>query len=116
MLQTEKLYNIQNICELACGDQVFVKRLLTIFITETPATLNTMFDAYKNGDHATIKKLAHRIKPSVKNLGINSIVSDLYDLEVGNYPQETEQKLKRISSILVDVVIGITADMEEVPA
>ena len=113
MDHTEKLYNIQNVYELASGDQSFVKRLLTIFITETPITLGEMFDANLKGDTETLKKLAHRIKPSIKNLDIKSIIGDLNDIEMGIDPHNTDQKLKRISGILIEVIMGLSEELEE---
>ncbi len=114
MIETMKLYNLQNIYDLASGDQNFVKRLITISITETPETLSAMFEAYSKGDNETVKKLAHRIKPSIKNLGINTVVQDLLDLELGNNPQNTEQKLKHISTILIQVIMGLKADLDQI--
>lgn len=113
-MSSEKLYNIQNIYELASGDKTFVKRLINIFITETPETINTIFIAHRNGDQETVRRLAHRIKPSIKNLGITSIVNDLLDVELGNFPDQTEAKLNKISAILVDVIVGLNEDLEAI--
>jgi HPt (histidine-containing phosphotransfer) domain-containing protein len=111
-MNSEKLYNIQNIFELASGDKAFVKRLINIFITETPETINSIYTAHRNGDQETVRKLAHRIKPSIKNLGITAIINDLIDVEQGNYPDQTEAKLNKISAVLVDVIIGLNKDLE----
>ena len=113
-MNSDKPYNIQNIYELASGDKSFVKRLITIFITETPETISNIYVAHKNGDQETVRKLAHRIKPSIKNLGITSIVNDLLDVELGNYPDQTEAKLNKISAVLVDVIMGLNDDLENI--
>ncbi|MFM9944394.1 MAG: Hpt domain-containing protein [Bacteroidia bacterium] len=116
MQQIEKLYDIQRIYDLASGDHNFVKRLITIFVTETPETINAMFEAHKNGDNDTLKRLAHRIKPSIQNLGINSIVNDLRDLEAGTESHNNAAKLTKIAKVLIEVLVGLKEEMELVPA
>jgi HPt (histidine-containing phosphotransfer) domain-containing protein len=114
MEEKAKLYDLQKIYDLASGDSAFVKKLLTIFVNETPTTIGSMYEALRKGEYETLRKLAHRIKPSIHNLGINGIAGHLLDIELGNEPQNTELKLNHISSVLVEVLMEMKADLDKV--
>jgi len=110
----EKLYDIANIHVISSGDLNFFKKLLTIFITQTPETLSKMFDAYERNDFEAITAYSHKIKPSVISLGIVSIVDDLNDLELGCSAAESERKLNKVALILNEVILGLTLEIEGV--
>lgn len=76
------LYNLSKMADLSRGDQSFVQKMVDIFIEHTPITVHEMNAAFLEKDYLKISKLAHRLKPSIANMGIQKLVHVLRDLEI----------------------------------
>lgn len=53
--------------EDAIGDSL--KKIVDLYLSDVPLTLNEMRTALKNGDLVTVRRLAHSLKSSSANLG-----------------------------------------------
>jgi len=95
------LFDLTNIKNLSRGDQSFVKKMIEIFIEHTPTSIQEIKVAYKQDDFTTISKIAHRMKPSIDNMGIFSLKNPIRELE-SNAKMEVIDKNK-ISS-LIDII------------
>ena len=111
----KKLYNLETIFDMASGDFMFVKRLVSEFIEDTPGTINAMFDAFENWDYDALKKISHRLKPVIKTLNIHSIEADVNDIDSGNDVANTEKKINHIAAVLNEVIAHLKKDVEKIP-
>lgn len=68
-------YTLNNVNELAGGDDSFVKVLVETFLEEIPSDLESMETSVKSGDAAMAYQYAHKMKPSFQ----------LFDIEVLTY-------------------------------
>ena len=68
-------YTLNNVNELAGGDDSFVKILVETFLEEIPSDLESMESSVKSGDAAMAYQYAHKMKPSFQ----------LFDIEVLTY-------------------------------
>ncbi len=91
----EVYYKLDQIRELSGGDESFVKMLIDIFVQLAEETLTNLQVAYAETNIAEIKKLAHKIKPSLSNMQIDVLKEPIIQLEalsIDNDISETTQK------------------------
>jgi len=86
----QTLYDLRNIKALSRGDDAFVQKMLSIFITQIEETMPLVENAFENGDYAEIARLIHKIKPSIDGFGIHSIQDNVRSLEVQAKEHKTE--------------------------
>jgi CheY-like chemotaxis protein len=75
------LFNLAKLEKLSRGDEAFMERMLEIFIREVPATVVKLQEAIQRNDLPEVKALAHRLKPSINDMGIVSLKEILQDTE-----------------------------------
>ncbi len=76
-----KLYDLSKLNEISRGDKDFVKKMITLFVEQGKISLQQINDAHKINDFDTIHKTAHRLKPSIDNMGIVCLKKEIRDLE-----------------------------------
>ncbi len=70
VIAKQPLYNLEQLQAISPGNSDFLKLLVKIFINDASSTIIKIIDAMKQNDFKTIKSLAHRIKPSINQMGI----------------------------------------------
>jgi len=76
-----KLYDLNKLKELSRGDKEFIKKMISLFVEQAKVSLDEINFAYKLNDHDKIHKVAHRLKPSIDNMGISSLKKEIRELE-----------------------------------
>ena len=87
--ESNRLYDLKNIRTLSRGDEAFIQKMLTIFITQIRETLPLVEKSFEIGDYLEIARLVHKIKPSIDGFGIYSIQDTVRSLEVQAKEQKT---------------------------
>jgi PAS domain S-box-containing protein len=77
-----KAYDLAFLEKSSGGDQEFLIKMIHLFIRTIPASIHAMKDAYKNKDFITLNTVAHRIKPSISDMGIREIVNEIKQIEM----------------------------------
>lgn len=62
-------FNLNYLFEIAGGDKDFVREIITLFITNTPQTLQEIQSYHSIKDYKAVKDAAHKYKSSIKILG-----------------------------------------------
>jgi len=75
------LYDLSTLEEMSRGNKQFYNKMINIFIDSSESTITDIEKALKSHDYDKVAKLVHRMKPSILNLNIHSIVSDVLYLE-----------------------------------
>jgi len=109
---TKKLsYNLQKLEKLSKGNTAFLKKMCNLFVKLTPDYLKQINRLYEERNISSLKKLAHKMKPSIDYMGITSLKQDISDLEHLNNDNYSLKKLKSLvdntTSILTEVVSQI---------
>ncbi|WP_439479302.1 PAS domain S-box protein [Chryseobacterium aquaticum] len=86
----EVLYDLKNIKTLSRGNEEFVQKMLSIFISQTQETIPLIEKAFEEKNNSEIARLVHKIKPSVEGIGIFSIKEDVKLLEISAKEQKAE--------------------------
>ncbi len=103
-----KLYDLSKLKAISRGNDDFIKKMLELFIEEIPKSLDQMQAAYKNADWKTVGSVAHKIKPSIQNMGITSLVNDIQSIENAGKekpdPIEIEKLINKVQYILDNII------------
>ncbi|MGF2411361.1 MAG: Hpt domain-containing protein, partial [Ferruginibacter sp.] len=101
--------------EIARGNKVFIDKMVNLFIEQIPASVEEMQDAYLNKNFDTVKRVAHRIKPSIDNMGINSLKTEVREIEVLALENQNSPKLiqliQQLDSTLKKVVHALQSEL-----
>ncbi len=101
---SDKLYNLQQLRDLAAGSDDFVQSMIETFLEHTPGQLDEMLSAYESGDLQTVGSIAHKIKPNIDLFSINDISQDIRVVEekgkAGINDEALNVSLNRVKDIL----------------
>jgi len=74
-------YNLAKVYALSDNDPEFVNQITTLFVTEVPLDLIQIKLGIKTKDHKLAYSYAHKIKPSLDLLGMNTAFEDNLQIE-----------------------------------
>lgn len=77
----KKLYNLKQLDELSGGMSDFVNSMVETFMEHTPGQVEEMGVYLAEGDYEKVGQVAHKIKPSIDLLGIDSLKELVRTLE-----------------------------------
>lgn len=107
----EPVYDLSKLESISRGDQSFMKKVLGIFVDQTPSAVEEIKFTASSGDYETMGKIAHRIKPSLDNLGIKSMYQIIRDIEKyeenGTDPQGLKLQIEQLETTVNTVVEDI---------
>ena len=110
----EPLFNLKKLIQIAGDNTNFINQMLTLFVTDVPDSMAKIKEAYENRDFQVIKYLAHRIRPSLQNMCIDSIKEDTFLLEnmaiAEKDGEEMENLINKMSGVINKVSAKIKAD------
>ncbi len=110
-LSEEPLFNLKVLEELSHGDQNFITHMLRLFVKISGEAIIEFDDALKRNDFAQINKIAHRIKPSIDNMGITILKDKIRELE--NFPEDGDSKDRtELIDFVKDTVLKVSKDIE----
>lgn len=87
--------------------------MVQIFIRETVTAVEQIKEAHTNNDVEKIRLTAHRIKPSVHNMGINSLTEDILKLESFDIAISGKESLLSLINKLDEVINKVVMQLEE---
>lgn len=93
------LYDLTGLEELSHGDEKFVKHMLQLFVKVSNEAITELEDALENSDYQQISKTAHRIKPSIDNMGIVTLKDKIRALE--KFPADGDSEARKKLIMLV---------------
>lgn len=116
----ESLYDLSKLWDISRGKHAFVEKMVNIFITETGNAAKEMREAFEKNDVEKIGSLAHKIKPSLYNLNINSIREDILQLELygknGGPAGDIKALVEKVIAVLTAVIEQMKNDPIKNPA
>lgn len=82
-------YNLDDLKEMAEGDEEFLREMLKTFIEELPEDVAAMKSAIANHNAVLTYQIAHKMKPNLKIFGLN------LDYNVKQLEQWSKNNLKK---------------------
>lgn len=90
--QDGKLYNLATIEAIGGGSREFMHDMMQLFIETMPRLANEMVAALEAKDWATVKAVAHQVKPTMELMGIDALKDDVVIIEK-NAKAQTELEI-----------------------
>jgi CheY-like chemotaxis protein/HPt (histidine-containing phosphotransfer) domain-containing protein len=87
------LFNLDHLIKISRGNQVFIQKMITLFINQIPDSIDKIQKAYELKDFEILKTTAHKIKPIIDNLGIAELHDDIRTIELLAHEQNDESEL-----------------------
>ncbi|WP_229379744.1 hybrid sensor histidine kinase/response regulator [Fibrella forsythiae] len=66
------LYDLSKLESIGRGNQAFIQKMIRLFCTDAPDVAAQLKMAHRDANVDQIKQLAHRIKPAIDNLGVQT--------------------------------------------
>jgi two-component system, sensor histidine kinase len=111
--EDEPLYDLSKLYTISRGNEQFIKKMVGVFNRESVAAVQQIKEAYSNNDIEKIKVIAHRVKPSVENIGIHSLTESILQLESFNITTNSKKVLFSLINKLDEVINKVVTQLEE---
>jgi HPt (histidine-containing phosphotransfer) domain-containing protein len=104
-----ELYNFEQLEKLSGGNKKFITEIVTVFFTEVPKQLEEIKSALKKNDLINVSRLAHKLKPSIDLLNINSISKEIRTIEklAKENNSNFSNELEKVNTVLSEVISEI---------
>jgi PAS domain S-box-containing protein len=111
----EALYDLSKLNEIARNNKIFVDKMINLFIDQIPVAVEEIQAAYLDKNFETIKRVAHRIKPSIDNMGVASLKTEVREIEALATENQNSPKLiqliQQMDSTLKKVVEALRTEL-----
>ena len=112
-LSAERLYNMDQLKDLAAGNKEFLVSLASIFLKTIPSNSTDLVLAASSGNWDMTHKLAHKLKSTIDSMNIVSIKTDIRILELDAKNKKNLDSLLGLST-KVNAVIQKVAQQVQV--
>jgi signal transduction histidine kinase/DNA-binding response OmpR family regulator/CHASE3 domain sensor protein len=75
------LYNLEEIKKITRGDEAFLKKIIELFIENTPSNAEKLKQAAEEENWEQAAMLAHKLRPSFAHMGMKAMAEDLRIIE-----------------------------------
>lgn len=107
-----QLYSLDRLTLTSQGNNLFVKKMVRVFCDTMPQQVRSMVMALNQQDYPTIKSIAHKIKPAIDYLCIESLATVIRNLENLDPAMLDWAKMQRmiaeIRTTLTEVIEGLS--------
>ena len=86
--------------------------MVDLFIGLGPASVHEIKEAYAAGDFEKMQKVAHRMKPSLDNMGITSLHDDIWDIEKNAAIYQNSDQLENLLNKMDTVVTSVVNELK----
>jgi HPt (histidine-containing phosphotransfer) domain-containing protein len=104
-------YNLAKVYAISEDDKDFVIQILKLFVDEVPVDLKKIKKGIKSKDYEKTYASAHKIKPSLDFLGLDSSFEDIIQIEDWT---RNKGKKKEIKEIFKSMANKIELTIEEI--
>jgi len=105
---TDPLMDLTKLIETTNNDPVFMKKMINLFIEDTPEQLATLQSAAKKKDWIQVSKIAHKLKPSIdylSNAHLQRLVRSIENVsDIENYKEiQVNTLVNDINNLIVEL-------------
>lgn len=112
--EVRMLYNLDMLKEMSGGDESFIVMMVQLFTDTTPEIIGQMKAAAQAESWSELGGLAHKIKPTIDSMGIDSLKEVIREVEKdgknGANVEELPQKVSVVVSTLEACMAAMKAD------
>lgn len=111
---TEMLYDLSTLEQIAQGNESFIRQMIDLFVDQSTKSLSEIKSAYEEGNFETVSKVAHRLKPSIDNMGIASLKEVIREIEKSAETLQTSNALESLIQKLEHDIQLVNEQLKEV--
>ena len=106
---TQTLYSLSKLKKACNGDPGFMKKMTQLFIQQMPVAVLDIRNSFGNKDFRKMKDTAHRIKPTLENLCVDSLYHTIRNIEgfsnqeTGKLANDILQLEKTMGAVIIDL-------------
>ncbi|SNR64061.1 HPt (histidine-containing phosphotransfer) domain-containing protein [Lutibacter agarilyticus] len=113
-LPADKPYDLTLIDKMCRGNQEQVAKMVKVFVNEVSQSVKEINLAYSEKDFPAIKKLTHKVKPTLTYFGVEKLQKELLQLEALLLKDfeiaELESSIQKLTSLTTMVVEKMNTD------
>lgn len=113
-LPADKLYDLTLIDKMCRGNQEQVAKMVKVFVNEVSQSIQQINTAYSEKDFSTIKKLTHKVKPTLTYFGVEKLQKELLFIEdlllKNSDTEELKTSIQKLTDITTKVVDELNTD------
>lgn len=106
-------YNLSNLQSLSRGNQEFINKMITIFISQTKEIIDETEKAINENNFLEVSRLIHKIKPSVDGMGIKTIYNEVRSLETISKTSTDKDAIHALFLTIKNVLLQTVQELEE---
>ena len=95
--EEEQFFDLAELKKITHGDETFFKKIVELFIENTPATIHKMKLALEQEKWDQVSMLAHKMRPSFAHMGIKGLAEILKTIEEN---AADKKKLDKLSTLV----------------
>lgn len=108
-----KLYDLTYLNELSQGDESFTQQIIEAFLVMAEQSIEQLRLAQAGNDIAVVRKIAHKIKPTLANFQVTSIKSLIDKLNQADSGSINEAELKMDVDKVIDILTTIQKGLKD---
>lgn len=110
----DNLYNLTLINKMCRGNQEQVAKMVKVFVNEISQSVEEINTAYSKKDFQAIKKLTHKVKPTLTYFGVEKLQKELLqldDLLLKDFEiAAVESSIQKLTDLTTEVVEKLNTD------
>ncbi|WP_296705231.1 PAS domain S-box protein [Algoriphagus sp.] len=112
--ETENLdrYSLDELEAISKGNSIFMEKMIETFQTSVLISMEQAKKAFQENDFERVRKLAHKIKPSIKMLRIHEISDEVIEVEREIEEQKKSERMVYLIDHLDRVLHWVANDMK----
>jgi two-component system, sensor histidine kinase len=116
--EASSAYDLSEIKKISRGNEGFVLKMLKMFVEQVPRHLDEMQEKFDNHQLVAVGEIAHRIKPTIDNMGIVSSKETIREIEkMGKSGADNgtlQQLIQKVTHDINRAVEAIKNDYKEI--
>lgn len=107
----DKLTNLANLRKMSNNDETFIREMISTFCNNTPSILEEMQKALDNKNWQAVGDMAHKIKPNLAFMGIDSLKEPILEIEhsgreeknIDTLPKKVETLISKVNDAIEEL-------------
>jgi CheY-like chemotaxis protein len=111
------MYDLGNILKFSRGNQEFIKKMIVMFIEQSPVALHNIKIALEGNDMEAVKKIAHKVKPTFDNFCNVSLMQNIRIVESlasqKAAAEDFNNYILQMEEVLEEVIQGLKKEIRD---
>lgn len=109
---SKSLFSLEELENIARGNTEFMDKMIQLFHTSVMVSAEQAMKEFEKGDFDQVRKLVHKIKPSIKMLKIQEISEEVIEIEKEIVEQQKSERMIYLMNHLDQVLHLVAKDLK----